>query len=642
MKAWGVGAADLDFTLASALNNGQWHQVAVTYNGTAVTLYVDGAFVGAQNSTRSTIIDQYGFSLGGVLVPIGANPGYWFAGSLDEVSFYSTVLSQAAITGHYQLGSSPAADFAGPSGGSVDASGLVGTGSRYAASTTLSLTLAKGTDPSGLAASGNQLLRSTGTLSAGACSSFGAYTQVGTNDPTSPYTDTVADGACYRYQYVVADAQDNVTTYQSPDIKVDRTAPAAPTFAFSAFTNASATGNTVYYRSGASTGALTVTASATDASSGIASYAFPGFGTGWTSAPGALGVNTYSWAAPNPATPGSPNVTATNNAALISSGSAITMTADSTAPTPGTITYADGSVAATSVSVAFTTGTDSGSGLGTRLLQRAAAPASGATCGSYGAFATVTGGTNPTSPLIDTITAGNCYKYQYVVADNVGNQDTATSSSVAHTAFGAYWAFDAGSGTSAVDSSANSNTATLQAGAGWTAGKVGANALSLNGTSTSWASAPNPVVDTSQSYSVSAWVKENDLTGTHTFVSADGTSVSPFYLQRRSDGQFAFTNEASDSTAATEKIVSGTSATVGIWYHLTGVYNKGAGTIELYVNGVSQGTTTVTAGWKVLGSTNIGRGQWSGGPVDYANAAIDEVHFYDRVLTPSEIAILAQ
>ena len=82
------------------------------------------------------------------------------------------------------------------------------------------------------------------------------------------------------------------------------------------------------------------------------------------------------------------------------------------------------------MSVSFTTGTDGGSGIGTRLLQRASAPLTGTTCGTYGAFATVTNGTNPTSPVVDTVNAGTCSMYQYVVSDNVGNQHTATSANV--------------------------------------------------------------------------------------------------------------------------------------------------------------------------------------------------------------------
>ena len=81
--------------------------------------------------------------------------------------------------------------------------------------------------------------------------------------------------------------------------------------------------------------------------------------------------------------------------------------------------------------MAFTTGTDGGSGIGTRLLQRASATLTGSTCGTYGAFATIAGGTNPgSSPVVDTVSTTACYKYQYAVSDNVGNTHTATSASV--------------------------------------------------------------------------------------------------------------------------------------------------------------------------------------------------------------------
>ena len=42
----------------------------------------------------------------------------------------------------------------------------------------------------------------------------------------------------------------------------------------------------------------------------------------------------------------------------------------------------------------------------------------------------MTNGTNPTSPLANTVASGNCYKYQYVVSDNVGNTSTASSATV--------------------------------------------------------------------------------------------------------------------------------------------------------------------------------------------------------------------
>jgi len=330
-------------------------------------------------------------------------------------------------------------DATGPAGGSVDASGLVGASNRYSTSTALSIAFAKGTDGgSGLAATGAQLLRASATLSAsgssdGVCGTYGTYTQVGANDPASPKSDTVADHTCYRYAYVVSDVVGNQTTYTSPDIKVDTTAPAAPALAFSSLTSASATGTTVYYQPGASSGAFTVTATASDAFSGILSYAFATLPSGWTSTPGALGVEAYAYGAPNPTAPsGNQSVTTTNHAGLQSGSTAFTVVADSTAPSGGSVAYTTGYYTTASVSVSFTPGTDSGSGVNaaSALLQRASTGLSGGTCGTtYTAFTTIASA--PTSPFTDTLgTSGNCYVYRYQVSDAVGNQATYTSASV--------------------------------------------------------------------------------------------------------------------------------------------------------------------------------------------------------------------
>jgi hypothetical protein len=434
MQAWGFGAGnDKTFTMPAAVNNGVWHQVVLTYSGTTLTLYIDGVALAPQTATRATVMDQYGFGIGAIINPSDGNSGGFFNGSIDEVSFYTTVLDQTTVTNHYQLAGATFVDGSGPTGGSIDATGLTGTGSRYATSTTLSLALAKGTDSSGVATTGNQVLRATATLTSGNCGTYGSYTLItGGTDPVSPKADTVTDQACYSYQYVVFDTLGNATTYTSPDIKVDLTASAAPTLAFTTFTNTwwPGSGTTVYYRSAATPGSFTATATTTDSGSGIASYAFPALGTNWTSTPGALGVNVYSWSGA-PAAPGTKNVTATNNAAGISTTSPFTMTADDTAPSAGAVTYGSVTQTTTTISVGFTTGTDAASGIGSRLLQRASATLTGTTCGTYGGFATISGGTNPgSSPVVDTVTAGNCYQYRYVVSDNVGNAHTATSANV--------------------------------------------------------------------------------------------------------------------------------------------------------------------------------------------------------------------
>ncbi len=329
-------------------------------------------------------------------------------------------------------------DATGPTGGSVDALALVGTGSRYSSSTVLSLDLAKGADAlSGLSPTGAQLSRATATLTSGGvddgvCGTFGSYTPVtGGTDPASPKADTVSDQACYKYRYVVADNLGNPTTYTSADIKVDLTAPAAPTLVFDTFTNTywNGAGSSLFYRSAATSGSFRATAGATDPTSGIASYGFPALGASWASTPGSPGVNTYSWSGV-PASPGTKSVTATNNASRTSAGTPFTLTADNTAPSAGTVAYLNGTTKSTTVSVSFTTGTDTGSGVGARALQRATTTLNVGTCGTFGPFTTLPNGINPMSPLVDTVVGNNCYKYQYVVSDNVGNTHTASSASV--------------------------------------------------------------------------------------------------------------------------------------------------------------------------------------------------------------------
>jgi hypothetical protein len=204
----------------------------------------------------------------------------------------------------------------------------------------------------------------------------------------------------------------------------------------------------------------------------------------------------------------------------------------------------------------------------------------------------------------------------------------------------AIWAFDEGTSTTAADTSGNYNSATLQAGAGWTTGRVGAYALNLNGGATSWASAAR-VLDTSESFTVAAWVKLNNTAGYQTIVGFDGTQASPFDLQTNGAGAFRFFQTAADTAAPANVSSTGGTPVAGTWYHLTGVYNKAAGTIQLYINGVAQPSATALTSWTATGSTTIGRAKWTGANVDFVNGAIDDVRLYQRVLTPAEIAALA-
>ena len=182
-----------------------------------------------------------------------------------------------------------------------------------------------------------------------------------------------------------------------------------------------------------------------------------------------------------------------------------------------------------------------------------------------------------------------------------------TQAAVTLPALAGHWAMAEGSGTTTADSSGNGNTAELGTGASWTTGPGGAPAIALNGTSAGIVPVFKPVLNTSQNFTVSVWVKLNNTAGWQTFVSMDGTHVSGFYLQlNASSGKFEFIRFSSDSSsAAITQANSQVAPVAGTWYHLVGVDDVSAGQLQIYVNGTQDGTAPYTSAWQDGGNTLI-------------------------------------
>jgi Fn3 associated len=338
-------------------------------------------------------------------------------------------------------------DSTGPSGGSVNATGLGGTGSRYSTSTSLSLFLDRGADSgSGLAATGAKLLRASAPLSSdgtsdGVCGSYGGFAQVGSDDPSSPFTDNAAGGIstghCYQYEYVVPDNVGNTTTYVSPDIKVDTSGPVGPSVSLSgASGNTFVSGGTVYINAQAGrSGGFQVGAATTDGDSGILKVNFPaasGFTSGGGDVSGSPFQSGYSWSGAVGAS-GAQTVTAHNNAGLTSTSS-FTITPDTSNPTGGALTV-NGTAATGAGSSSYNSGgswtigaigdyTDSGSGLASSTLTRQSATLSSSdgvaagVCGGFGAATTIS---SRATPIAQALGGPNCYLYTLTGIDNVGN-----------------------------------------------------------------------------------------------------------------------------------------------------------------------------------------------------------------------------
>lgn len=85
---WG---ADLDATgLATVLNNGSWHHVATTYDGTTRRIYLNGVQV-AQDTPGANGATAANFRIG------STNNGEFFSGTLDDIAVYNHALTAAEV-----------------------------------------------------------------------------------------------------------------------------------------------------------------------------------------------------------------------------------------------------------------------------------------------------------------------------------------------------------------------------------------------------------------------------------------------------------------------------------------------------------------------------------------------------------------
>ncbi|GGL00586.1 LamG-like jellyroll fold domain-containing protein [Mangrovihabitans endophyticus] len=161
--------------------------------------------------------------------------------------------------------------------------------------------------------------------------------------------------------------------------------------------------------------------------------------------------------------------------------------------------------------------------------------------------------------------------------------------------------------------------------------------VALNG-SNQYVDTGAPLVNTASDYTAAAWVKLDKADGAfQTVVSQDGASNSDFFLQYSgADQRFAM-------SFAGVRALAPVKPEAGRWYHLVGVRDSVKGELRLYVDGQLAGKVSACMPQAApTGHTVIGRGKFGGNAVDYLDGTVDQVHLYDRALSPSEITELYQ
>jgi len=156
-----------------------------------------------------------------------------------------------------------------------------------------------------------------------------------------------------------------------------------------------------------------------------------------------------------------------------------------------------------------------------------------------------------------------------------------------------------------------------------------------------------PVLDTTKSFSVAAWVRPSAMPGDLGVVTQDGAATQGFGLGTRQVGspltpRWSFLMKDTDAQSATTRAAYSataiTSADIGRWTHIAGVYDKEAGQVRLYVNGVlSAEAARTTAPW-AAGKLGVGRYVSSGILGNWFKGQIADVQAFDRVLVPHDFS----
>lgn len=174
-----------------------------------------------------------------------------------------------------------------------------------------------------------------------------------------------------------------------------------------------------------------------------------------------------------------------------------------------------------------------------------------------------------------------------------------------------------------------------------------------------YASTSTPVVNTKDSFTVSAWVQLSNPAANRVVLTEPGTNGSAFALYYSASGHQWIFNRANKDTATgpvyIRSVADQTNPPLNVWTHLAGVFDtkgdtdKNNDTIQLFVNGRPQGKPVVLATgnptyepWTANEGLQMGRSKVAGKYGENFFGLLDEVAVWQRPLTGDEIAKEAQ
>lgn len=199
---------------------------------------------------------------------------------------------------------------------------------------------------------------------------------------------------------------------------------------------------------------------------------------------------------------------------------------------------------------------------------------------------------------------------------------------------------DAGSGTTANDTSGFTRHATLSGGAAWGAGRLGGSALALDGQGGHLA-LPSGVLQDLSDLTIAVWVYWNSA-ATNARVFDFGSSDIAYLALLPRDASGVLRCSITGTQYWGEQTIAAASALpTGRWVHLAVTLKGTLGT--LYVDGVAVGSNSaISFAPFQLGNTAqnwLGRSQYAADP--YFNGRLQDLRIYSGALSAAEMAALA-
>ncbi|MBV6702770.1 hypothetical protein KV557_37695 [Kitasatospora aureofaciens] len=183
--------------------------------------------------------------------------------------------------------------------------------------------------------------------------------------------------------------------------------------------------------------------------------------------------------------------------------------------------------------------------------------------------------------------------------------------------------------------------ATIYGTPGWTTDRKGTANGAVSFNSSSLLRTTGPAVDTSQSYTVSAWVNVTSPDADQVFLAEGGNQHQAFYLSYTANPKsWHFLQTASDAPSTNWIDATVPTTTTG-WTHLVGTYDVSSHVLTLYVNGKYAASANNLSPWQAPYGLSIGAcANPDNTPYSGGTGSVSEVHTYPYPLTAAQVNAL--